>query len=316
MAVALLVMAASFDAAAAQQLQCSGAQKPWVVADLLFARNHVSEAGFARFLATEVTPRFPDGFTVIDAKGQWRAPGSDRISKERTQAADDRHAAGRRQRCPARPDRRGLQDPLQAAVGRADHPAGLRVVLALRMPNPLPTFSSVSKMEAGSWTVSSSLRLTGKTSRSSPRISRTPWSRPRTSAGDRREKRLVIALNRFDWEAANDVTPQFRRRRAALRFERVSACKCRNCTPVEKDQVLNLLAVSFEADRPARRRHHADVLGRRCASPRGRMPRGRTGRSRARPGAPNAARPIPISSWTAKPSKHPNRVDAPSGAGH
>jgi len=66
------------------------------------------------------------------------------------------------------------------------------------------------------------------------------------------EKRLVIGLNRFDWEAANDVTPQFRRRRAALRFERVSACKCRNCAPVEKDQVLNLLAVSFEAtDQPA-----------------------------------------------------------------
>ena len=40
------------------------------------ARNHVSEAGFARFLAAEVTPRFPGGFTVIDAKGQWRAPGS------------------------------------------------------------------------------------------------------------------------------------------------------------------------------------------------------------------------------------------------
>ncbi len=48
------------------------------------ARNHVSEASFARFLAAEVTPRFPDGFTVIDAKGQWRAPGSDRISKERS----------------------------------------------------------------------------------------------------------------------------------------------------------------------------------------------------------------------------------------
>src|SRR4029079_12698950 len=66
------------------------------------------------------------------------------------------------------------------------------------------------------------------------------------------EKRLVVALNRFDWEAANDASPQFRRRRAALRFERVSACKCRNCTPVEKDQVLNLLAVSFQAtDQPA-----------------------------------------------------------------
>ena len=86
--------------------------------------------------------------------------------------------------------------------------------------------------------------------------------------------------------------------------------------PCEKDQVLNLLAVAFEADRPARRRRDPDVLGRRCAAPRGRMPGGRTGRSRARPGAPNAARPIPMSSWTAKPSKHPNRVDAPSGAGH
>jgi hypothetical protein len=70
------------------------------------------------------------------------------------------------------------------------------------------------------------------------------------------EKRVVVALNRFDWESANSNRPEFRRRRAALRFERVSACKCRNCTPVEKDQVtdqvLNLLAVSFEeTDQPA-----------------------------------------------------------------
>jgi hypothetical protein len=66
------------------------------------------------------------------------------------------------------------------------------------------------------------------------------------------EKRLVIGLNRFDWEAANGGSPEFRRRRAALRFDRVSACKCRNCAAVEKDQVLNLLAVSFhETDQPA-----------------------------------------------------------------
>ena len=38
------------------------------------------------------------------------------------------------------------------------------------------------------------------------------------------EQRLVIGLNRFDWEAANGSSPEFRRRRAALRFERVSAC--------------------------------------------------------------------------------------------
>ena len=65
-------------------LQCSGAQKPWVVADLLFGRTHVSEASWSRFLATEVTPRFPDGFTVLDAKGQWRKPEGQNISRERS----------------------------------------------------------------------------------------------------------------------------------------------------------------------------------------------------------------------------------------
>jgi hypothetical protein len=65
-------------------IQCSGTQKPWVVADLLFGRTHVSEASWARFLAAEVTPRFPDGFTVFDAKGQWRAPGAQKISRERS----------------------------------------------------------------------------------------------------------------------------------------------------------------------------------------------------------------------------------------
>ena len=79
-----LLIALNTGAHAQSTLQCSGAQKPWVVADLLFGRTHVSEAKWARFLAAEVTPRFPDGFTVIDARGQWRAPGSDRIAKERS----------------------------------------------------------------------------------------------------------------------------------------------------------------------------------------------------------------------------------------
>jgi len=51
------------------------------------------------------------------------------------------------------------------------------------------------------------------------------------------EKRLVVAL---------------RRCRAALRFERVKCCKCRNVNPAGKDAVLNLLAVEFsETDPPA-----------------------------------------------------------------
>jgi hypothetical protein len=55
-----------------------------MVADLLFGRTRVSEASFTRFLAAEVTPRFPDGFTVFDAGGQWRAPGSEKITRERS----------------------------------------------------------------------------------------------------------------------------------------------------------------------------------------------------------------------------------------
>jgi hypothetical protein len=66
------------------------------------------------------------------------------------------------------------------------------------------------------------------------------------------EKRLVVALNRFDWEAAQSSKPDYRRRRSALRFERVLSCKCRDLNPAGKDGVLNLLAVEFsESDSPS-----------------------------------------------------------------
>lgn len=66
------------------------------------------------------------------------------------------------------------------------------------------------------------------------------------------EKRVVVGLNRFDWEGAQNGDPDYRRRRAALRFERVLSCKCRGCDPAGKDAVFNLLAVEFsETDAPA-----------------------------------------------------------------
>jgi uncharacterized protein DUF3574 len=49
-------------------------------AELVFGRvaqdgtGGVSEAEFARFLDGEVSPRFPEGLTVIDAEGHWTAP--------------------------------------------------------------------------------------------------------------------------------------------------------------------------------------------------------------------------------------------------
>ena len=64
------------------------------------------------------------------------------------------------------------------------------------------------------------------------------------------EKRLVVAVNRFDWEAAHEK--EYRRRRAVLRFDRVLNLKCRNIDPKDGAAVLNLLAVEFaETDSPA-----------------------------------------------------------------
>jgi hypothetical protein len=66
------------------------------------------------------------------------------------------------------------------------------------------------------------------------------------------EKRLVVALDRFDWAACECTKkPELRRCRSALRFERVNCCKCRQVNPAGKDAVLNLLAVEFsESDPP------------------------------------------------------------------
>ena len=64
------------------------------------------------------------------------------------------------------------------------------------------------------------------------------------------EKRLVLALDRFDWPAAMATNPELRRCRAALRFERVLACKCKNVDPAGRDKVLNLLAVEFAENSP------------------------------------------------------------------
>jgi hypothetical protein len=80
--IALVVVASG--AAAQTVLQCVGAQKPWVVAELLFGRSRTSDKAWTRFLAAEITPRFPDGLTVLDATGQWRARGSTRIIRQRS----------------------------------------------------------------------------------------------------------------------------------------------------------------------------------------------------------------------------------------
>jgi hypothetical protein len=66
---------------------CLPPAKPMASAELLFGRNignrlGVSDAAFAQFLAGEVTPRFPDGLTVLDAKGQWRDAERGKLVRE------------------------------------------------------------------------------------------------------------------------------------------------------------------------------------------------------------------------------------------
>lgn len=65
------------------------------------------------------------------------------------------------------------------------------------------------------------------------------------------ENRVVVALNRFDWEAAQGEAHTYQRRRAALRFDRVLSCKCRDLDCSAREQVLNLLDVQFsESNNP------------------------------------------------------------------
>ena len=67
---------------------CTAPLKPAVEVDLYFGRaiaggGEVSDADWASFLATEVTPRFPDGLSVVDMAGQWRGPSGE-IARERS----------------------------------------------------------------------------------------------------------------------------------------------------------------------------------------------------------------------------------------
>lgn len=73
--------------AGAQSIECRGGLKPQQVAEVLFGRkigDHgvVSEGAWRRFVAKEITSRFPDGLTIVAANGQWRDPASKRVIRE------------------------------------------------------------------------------------------------------------------------------------------------------------------------------------------------------------------------------------------
>jgi hypothetical protein len=59
------------------------------------------------------------------------------------------------------------------------------------------------------------------------------------------EKRLVVGMNRLDWEQALDGETEPRRLIAALRFDRVLSCKSRNIDLGAPETVLELLGIEF-----------------------------------------------------------------------
>ena len=66
---------------------CAPGTSPMTKYELFLGQNigttgRVSDEEWRRFLTEEVTPRYPDGFTVLDAAGQWRDPMGRVISEE------------------------------------------------------------------------------------------------------------------------------------------------------------------------------------------------------------------------------------------
>jgi len=83
----ILVLPLLGTSVSAQPAACSAPLKPQQVAELLLGRKvgdrlGVSETQFLNFLDREITPRFPDGLTVYDARGQYRDSERNRIVRE------------------------------------------------------------------------------------------------------------------------------------------------------------------------------------------------------------------------------------------
>jgi hypothetical protein len=79
-AASLVVVLGLAACASAPKLpSCPDGQQRLRTAQLFFggnvgARPGVTDAAFGKFVDEELTPRFPDGLTILDGGGQWRGP--------------------------------------------------------------------------------------------------------------------------------------------------------------------------------------------------------------------------------------------------
>jgi hypothetical protein len=85
--VAVGAFAAVLAAGPAVAETCADPLKPMLRAELFFGRAIGNRLGvtdrlWQRYVDRELTPRFPDGLTVVDGSGRWRA--GDAIKRERS----------------------------------------------------------------------------------------------------------------------------------------------------------------------------------------------------------------------------------------
>ena len=74
-------------APATAQIACRADQKSSAVVEMMFGRKigdriAVTNTAWARFVDREITPRFPDGLSVVDAAGQWMDTDKKRVVRE------------------------------------------------------------------------------------------------------------------------------------------------------------------------------------------------------------------------------------------
>jgi hypothetical protein len=124
------------DSGSAQSIVCRSG-KPQQVAELMFGRKigdriGVSDSAWARFVDREITPRFPDGLTVIDARGQWRDPDRNRIVREPSKLVQIVLPGNEEDQQRLDEIAAALQSPFPSAIRRDHLAAGLRGVLAAR----------------------------------------------------------------------------------------------------------------------------------------------------------------------------------------
>ncbi len=81
------------------------------------------------------------------------------------------------------------------------------------------------------------------------------------------EKRLVVGLDRLDWEQVLTGETEPRRMISALRFDRVLSCKSRNIDLAIKDTTLDLLGIEFNlGDAPGGSVVLCSTMAARCGS--------------------------------------------------